>query len=103
MKSSPDSLSLSQPINDALTNCTRSMDDIWGLETEVVEIEETEENTPTLADSRAYQKELLAESIKRNVIIALDTGSGKTHIAILRLRHETEQNPNKVRHHILYL
>lgn len=29
---------------------------------------------------RSYQDELLEESSKRNTIIALDTGSGKTHM-----------------------
>lgn len=29
---------------------------------------------------RSYQDELLEESLKRNTIIALDTGSGKTHM-----------------------
>ena len=38
--------------------------------------------------TRDYQSELLDESLKRNIIIALDTGSGKTWIAILRIRHE---------------
>ncbi|KAI0789681.1 hypothetical protein C8Q75DRAFT_764525 [Abortiporus biennis] len=46
--------------------------------------------------TRAYQQELLDESLRRNLIIALDTGSGKTHIAVLRLKHEAERNPQKV-------
>lgn len=39
---------------------------------------------------------MLEESIKRNVIIAMDTGSGKTHIAVLRIKHEVEREPSKV-------
>jgi endoribonuclease Dicer len=46
--------------------------------------------------TRAYQQEMLDESLKRNIIIALDTGSGKTHIAILRLKHEVGQEFSKV-------
>ncbi|KAJ7581029.1 hypothetical protein C8J56DRAFT_832913 [Mycena floridula] len=46
--------------------------------------------------TRAYQQEMLDESLRRNVIIALDTGSGKTHIAVLRLRIEVDQEPTKV-------
>jgi len=29
---------------------------------------------------RSYQDEMLEESLKRNTIIALDTGAGKTHM-----------------------
>jgi replicative superfamily II helicase len=32
----------------------------------------------------------------QNVIIAMDTGSGKTHIAVLRMKIEAEREPNKV-------
>ncbi|KAH7407651.1 hypothetical protein BKA64DRAFT_426836 [Cadophora sp. MPI-SDFR-AT-0126] len=31
-------------------------------------------------DSRPYQLEMLEESIKRNIIVAMNTGSGKTHV-----------------------
>jgi ERCC4-related helicase len=44
---------------------------------------------------REYQLEMLNESIKRNIIIALDTGSGKTHIAVLRLKLEAERESRK--------
>ena len=57
-------------------------------------------DTYTMTDDmkpREYQIEMLNESLKRNIIIALDTGSGKTHIAVLRLRHEAEREPNKAR------
>ncbi|KAF2201943.1 dicer-like protein 2 [Delitschia confertaspora ATCC 74209] len=33
---------------------------------------------------RSYQAEMVDESLKRNVIVTMDTGSGKTHIAIAR-------------------
>lgn len=46
--------------------------------------------------TRGYQQEMLEESVRRNIIIALDTGSGKTHIAVLRLKHEMEVNSTKV-------
>lgn len=51
---------------------------------------------PNLPKSRGYQQEMLEESLKRNIVIALDTGSGKTHIAILRLKHEAERQTSKV-------
>ncbi|KAF4598646.1 Dicer-like protein 2 [Pleurotus pulmonarius] len=40
---------------------------------------------------------MLEESFKRNIIIALDTGSGKTRIAILRIKAEVERQPIKAR------
>ena len=46
--------------------------------------------------TRGYQQEMLEESLRNNIIIALDTGSGKTHIAVLRLKHEMEREPTKV-------
>ncbi|CAN9153372.1 unnamed protein product [Alternaria alternata] len=39
---------------------------------------------------RGYQAEMVAESMKDNVIVVMDTGSGKTHIAIERTRAELE-------------
>jgi ERCC4-related helicase len=45
--------------------------------------------------TRAYQQEMLEESLKRNIVIALDTGSGKTHIAVLRIREEVNRQPKK--------
>ena len=48
---------------------------------------------PTIRD---YQQEMLDASIRENIIIAQDTGSGKTLIAILRMRYEIERNSQKV-------
>jgi ERCC4-related helicase len=47
-------------------------------------------------ESRKYQLEMLDESLRRNIIIALDTGAGKTHIAVLRMKHEIERESRKV-------
>ncbi|KAI0324399.1 P-loop containing nucleoside triphosphate hydrolase protein [Cubamyces sp. BRFM 1775] len=52
--------------------------------------------TPPIVHTRAYQQELLDESLHRNLVIALDTGSGKTHISVLRMKHEAEHNSQKV-------
>jgi len=49
--------------------------------------------------TRGYQQEMLDDSLRRNIIIALDTGSGKTHIAVLRLRYEMDREPKKVCFH----
>ncbi|EHL00289.1 putative Dicer-like protein 2 [Glarea lozoyensis 74030] len=35
----------------------------------------------TVIKARPYQKEMLEESLKKNIIVAMDTGSGKTHVA----------------------
>ncbi|KAK3293477.1 uncharacterized protein B0H64DRAFT_444730 [Chaetomium fimeti] len=42
--------------------------------------------------ARAYQLEMLEESLKQNIIVAMDTGSGKTQVAILRIKIEMEQS-----------
>jgi len=39
--------------------------------------------------ARAYQREMYYESLKRNIIVAMDTGSGKTLIAVDRIRYES--------------
>jgi len=60
-------------------------------------------NAPTfdpgtaIPTSRSYQLELLEDSLRRNIIIALDTGAGKTHIAVLRIKAEVlERETRKV-------
>ncbi|EGD99987.1 hypothetical protein TESG_07315 [Trichophyton tonsurans CBS 112818] len=52
------------------------------------------EDAPDTLRSRGYQIEMLDASIKQNIIVAMDTGSGKTQIAILRIRHELERCSN---------
>ncbi|KAI1004604.1 Dicer-like protein 2 [Podosphaera aphanis] len=42
---------------------------------------------------RSYQIEMYEESLKRNIIVAawkMDTGSGKTHVAVMRIKYELE-------------
>lgn len=46
-----------------------------------------------LLHPRAYQLEMLEENLRRNVIVATDTGSGETNIAIPRIRAELERVP----------
>jgi ERCC4-related helicase len=45
-----------------------------------------------LGVSRAYQFEMFEFSLKGNTIVVMDTGSGKTHVAILRIMHELENS-----------
>ncbi|KAL6710677.1 Dicer-like protein 2 [Coniothyrium glycines] len=42
---------------------------------------------------RSYQAEMVSESMIANIIVVMDTGSGKTHIAIERARAELEICP----------
>lgn len=56
----------------------------------------TSATPPDMPLTRGYQQEMLDDSLRRNIIIALDTGSGKTHIAVLRLRYEMDREPRKV-------
>ncbi|KAJ5054159.1 uncharacterized protein L3040_000441 [Drepanopeziza brunnea f. sp. 'multigermtubi'] len=52
---------------------------------------------PGVIKPRPYQQEMLQESLKRNIIVAMDTGSGKTHIAVMRMQHEIERSsPNQI-------
>ncbi|VUC33433.1 unnamed protein product [Clonostachys rosea] len=53
------------------------------------------ENTTENMDARAYQLEMLQRSLKENVIVAMDTGSGKTQVALLRISAELERGPQR--------
>lgn len=49
-----------------------------------------------LFSARSYQLEMYEESLKRNIIVAMDTGSGKTLIAVERIRTELLVRSSKV-------
>jgi hypothetical protein len=53
-------------------------------------------SSASLPQTRGYQQEMLEESLQKNIIVALDTGSGKTHIAVLRMKFECERETKKV-------
>ncbi|KAF2873406.1 dicer-like protein-like protein 1 [Massariosphaeria phaeospora] len=63
-----------------------------------------EENNGLITSSRDYQTELFQKAKEENIIAVLDTGSGKTHIATLLLRHIMDEEltarakgcPNKI-------
>lgn len=55
------------------------------------------ESTPHgMVITRSYQQEMLDASLVENIIIAQDTGSGKTHVAVLRMKIECDREPHKV-------
>ncbi|PYH87763.1 dicer-like protein 2-1 [Aspergillus ellipticus CBS 707.79] len=45
---------------------------------------------------RSYQVEMFEASLKENIIVTMGTGSGKTHIALLRITRELETNPHQL-------
>ncbi|KAL4932472.1 putative RNA helicase/RNAse III, partial [Aspergillus undulatus] len=42
--------------------------------------------------ARSYQLEMFEASLQGNIVVAMGTGSGKTHIALLRIMHELEHS-----------
>jgi hypothetical protein len=74
-----------------------SDDQVTGKEDgEEVQSEEVQ-SRPEVVNPRGYQREMLEQSLKRNVIVAMDTGSGKTQVAVMRIQHELETRaPDKV-------
>ncbi|KIJ59660.1 hypothetical protein HYDPIDRAFT_118283 [Hydnomerulius pinastri MD-312] len=61
---------------------------------------DAQDDVPSLSSdvttTRSYQQEMLEASLVENIIIAQDTGSGKTHIAVLRMKIECDREPRKV-------
>ncbi|KAK1754599.1 dicer-like protein 2 [Echria macrotheca] len=51
---------------------------------------------PPTMTARAYQLEMFELSLKQNIIVAMDTGSGKTHVAVLRIREELGRSDKRV-------
>ena len=50
-----------------------------------------------------YQQEMLEESLQQNIVIALDTGSEKAHIAVLHIKIELEREQRKVCHFLSFM
>ncbi|KAI0016621.1 hypothetical protein F4780DRAFT_669124 [Xylariomycetidae sp. FL0641] len=46
--------------------------------------------------ARAYQIEMFEASLKENIIVAMDTGSGKTQVAVMRIQAELEKPSDKI-------
>ncbi|KAL6232282.1 ATP-dependent helicase dcl2 [Aspergillus navahoensis] len=56
----------------------------------------TPKREPADHRARSYQLEMFEASLKDNIIVAMGTGSGKTHIALLRIMHELENSDGKL-------
>ncbi|CAD0114123.1 unnamed protein product [Aureobasidium uvarum] len=54
--------------------------DVPDAEKDTVVVESLDDQDNEGLQLRAYQDEMLAESLKRNTIIVLNTGAGKTHM-----------------------
>ncbi|WYZ37317.1 hypothetical protein EsH8_II_000823 [Colletotrichum jinshuiense] len=57
-------------------------------------VESASGNSPIM-NSRAYQTEMFGYSMMQNVIVAMDTGSGKTQVAVLRIKAELERTSSE--------
>jgi superfamily II DNA or RNA helicase len=55
-------------------------DDVPDSEKDTIVVKSLDEDADEVFQLRAYQDEMLAESLKRNTIIVLNTGAGKTHM-----------------------
>lgn len=77
--SSTSSDDLGDAINEALAT-EGPLTSSWLAESEVEEAPQGEPKDPTTIAARAYQVEMLEASLKENVIVAMDTGSGKTQV-----------------------
>jgi endoribonuclease Dicer len=65
------------------------------MEDIIIEEEEKDFSSPVTLKPRPYQLELLELARKENVIINLETGMGKTLIAILLIQHMKPVEPEK--------
>ncbi|KAI1388879.1 uncharacterized protein F4822DRAFT_437418 [Hypoxylon trugodes] len=69
---------------------------IESVETQMEEIQKPTEDSGII-HSREYQLEMYEESLRRNIIVAMETGTGKTQVAVLRIQAEIERSiPDKL-------
>lgn len=74
---SPDELG--DAINEALAE-EGPLRSSWHAESEPDEAPAQESKDPASITARAYQVEMLEASLRENIIVAMDTGSGKTQV-----------------------
>ncbi|KAI1418258.1 hypothetical protein F5Y13DRAFT_150976 [Hypoxylon sp. FL1857] len=67
------------------------------VEVENSSLEENQTQDSAVIHAREYQLEMFEESLKRNIIVAMETGTGKTQVAVLRIQAELERSsPDKI-------
>ncbi|KAF8252196.1 P-loop containing nucleoside triphosphate hydrolase protein, partial [Wilcoxina mikolae CBS 423.85] len=88
------STTVSTTITTITTTISASMEDPQAPDT--VGTEELPSEDEIVAKPRNYQVEMLEQSLQKNIIVAMDTGSGKTHVAVLRIRNELEKGNKKI-------
>lgn len=67
---------------------------VESLAQENAAIDPVEENI--VINARGYQIEMFEKSLIQNIIVAMDTGSGKTQVAVLRIQAELEKCSDKI-------
>ncbi|THV65646.1 P-loop containing nucleoside triphosphate hydrolase protein [Aureobasidium pullulans] len=73
------------------------LSDVPEAEKDTINVRSFDDDDNEIFKLRAYQDKMLAESLKRNTIVVLNTGAGKTHIALARTRAELElDEPDKL-------
>lgn len=78
-----DSSGSSDDLSDAINETLATEDPLsssWHVGSEPDETPGGEPKDPRSITARAYQVEMLEASLKGNVIVAMDTGSGKTQV-----------------------
>lgn len=78
-----DSSGSSEDLSDAIDEnlaAENPLHSSWTVESEPDEAPAGDPKDPSSITARAYQVEMLEASLKENIIVAMDTGSGKTQV-----------------------
>ncbi|RDA85460.1 hypothetical protein CP532_1028 [Ophiocordyceps camponoti-leonardi (nom. inval.)] len=92
--SSEDESDFSDGLLSPATNPDSESDDIVTLSEAAQETSDVQASAAQAAQAispRAYQLEMLQRSLEGNVIVVMDTGSGKTQVAVMRIKAELEK------------
>ncbi|KAG6360095.1 hypothetical protein INS49_011151 [Diaporthe citri] len=96
-----DSSGSSEDLSDAINETLAAEDPLpssWSVESEPDETPAGQLKDPSSITARAYQVEMLEASLKENVIVAMDTGSGKTQVIMREFYRNSKDKGNPVPH-----